>query len=94
MTTDASIFKNVDERFHSKVKVGNAKYIKVAGNGDVFIKSGTKLVTYVLLVPETDQNLLSVGQLLEKNYTMVFKDKKCLILDPSGCELISTKNSR
>ncbi|KAA3488257.1 pleiotropic drug resistance protein 3-like [Gossypium australe] len=93
MAADASNFKNVDKRFHSKVKVGNGQYIEAVRNGDVLIKtaSGTKLVTDVLLVLDIDQNLLSVGQLLEKNYSVIFKDNKWLILDLSRCELISTK---
>ncbi|KAA3475047.1 pleiotropic drug resistance protein 3-like [Gossypium australe] len=87
MTADANIFKSIDKSFNSKVKVGNDHR-----KGDVLIKtpSGTKLVTDVLLVPNIDQNLLSVGQLLEKRYFMVFNENKFLILDPSGCKLIST----
>ncbi|KAA3487960.1 golgin subfamily A member 3-like [Gossypium australe] len=53
---DVSIFKNVDKRFHSKVKVENDQYIEVVGKGDVLIKtpSGTKLVTDILLVLDID----------------------------------------
>ncbi|XP_016690843.1 uncharacterized protein [Gossypium hirsutum] len=93
MTVNTSLFKNVDKRFHSRVKFENDQYIEAIGNRDVLIKtlSGTKLFTDVLLVPGIDQNLLSVGKLLKKNYSVVFKENKCLILDPSGCELISTK---
>ncbi|XP_016673315.1 uncharacterized protein [Gossypium hirsutum] len=91
MTADEDIFKNVEKRFHSKLKVGNSQYIVAVRKGNFLIKtpSGTKLVT--LLVPNIDQNLLRVGQLLEKNYSVVFKENKCLILNSSGCKLISTK---
>jgi len=30
-------------------------------------------------VPEIDQNLLSVGQLLEKGYKVMFENKHCLV---------------
>lgn len=32
--------------------------------------------------------MLSVGQLLEKCYPIVFKNEECLIVDPCGCKLI------
>ena len=44
-----------------------------------------------MYVPEIDQNLLSVGQLLEKGYVVVFKDKTCEVFDTTGIKLISIK---
>ncbi|XP_022717694.1 uncharacterized protein LOC111276161 [Durio zibethinus] len=41
-----------------------------------------------------DQNLLSVGQLLENNYSLVFKDKACIIHDPTGHELFTVNMKR
>ncbi|XP_017624995.1 uncharacterized protein LOC108468629 [Gossypium arboreum] len=40
-------------------------------------------------VPEIDRNLLSIAQLLEKGYSIVFKGKECQISDPSGSVLMS-----
>ncbi|KAG4151962.1 hypothetical protein ERO13_D04G091716v2 [Gossypium hirsutum] len=51
--------------------------------------SGTKAISNVLLVSEFDQNLLSIGQLLEKNYTIIFKDRGCMIFDSLGQEIVS-----
>jgi hypothetical protein len=34
---------------------------------------------------------LSVGQLLEKGYSVVFKDKHCSISDPAGLEIFTIK---
>ena len=42
-------------------------------------------------VPKTDQNLLSVGQLLEKGYAVVFKDKTCEVFDTTSIKLMSIK---
>nr|GMD22252.1 Copia protein [Ipomoea batatas] len=44
-----------------------------------------------MLVPEISQNLLSVGQLLEKGYYVIFKNNKCFINDSCGAELFSVK---
>ena len=73
----------------SRVKVGNRQYIKVKGKGTIAIKSsaGIKLISDVLLVPKIDRNLLSVGQLLEKGYSVVFKNNICVITDPNGVVL-------
>ncbi|KAG8491339.1 hypothetical protein CXB51_014517 [Gossypium anomalum] len=91
MTPDASIFKSIDKSFKTKVKVGNGHLIKVEGKGDVLrsTPTGNKLILNVLLVPEIEKNLLSIAQLLEKGYSVVFKGNECQISDPSGSRLIS-----
>ena len=40
---------------------------------------------------EIDQNLLSVGQLIEKGFKVHFADKYCLIKDTSGQEMFKVK---
>ncbi|KAA3479300.1 pleiotropic drug resistance protein 3-like [Gossypium australe] len=91
MTPNETIFKSIDRSFSTRVKVGNGHYIKIKGKRDVLIDTptGTKLVSNVLLVPKIDINLFSIAQLLEKGYSMVFKDKECLISDPSRSKLMS-----
>ena len=42
-------------------------------------------------MPEINQSLLSVGQMLEKNYTLNFEDMRCTIFDPLGSELMFVK---
>ncbi|XP_017636057.1 uncharacterized protein LOC108478146 [Gossypium arboreum] len=77
----------------SKVKIGNGEYLEVKGRGIVAIEScvGTKLISDVLFVPEIDQNLLSVGQLVEKRFKVMFEEGMCLILGSSGNELFQIK---
>ncbi|XP_017617926.1 uncharacterized protein LOC108462496 [Gossypium arboreum] len=77
MTPDAAIFKSIDRSFKTRVKVGNGHFIKAEGKRDMLIDTptGAKLVSNVLLVPEIDRNLLSIAQLLEKGYFVVFKGK-------------------
>ena len=93
MSFDESLFKEVNKSEVSRVKVGNGQYIEVKGKGTVAIKSsaGIKLISDVLLVHKIDQNLLSVGQLLEKGYSVVFKNNMCVITDPKGVVLFSVK---
>jgi len=50
--------------------------------------SGIKYISDVLFVPEINQSLLSVGQMMEKNYSLHFKDMKCTIFDPFGSKLM------
>lgn len=86
MTYDESIFRNLDKSQIFKVRIGNGSFIEVKGRGSVAVDhdSGTKIISDVLYVPEINQNLLSVGQLLEKNYSVIFKNRTCVIYDPVG----------
>ena len=93
MTRTKSSFVNLDESFKSKVKLGDGKYVKVEGKGDITVvtKGGTpKLIKDVLYVPLLSQNLLSVGQLVEKGYALTFDRDKCTILDKKGEQAITT----
>jgi len=53
--------------------------------------SGIKTITYVLYVPDIDQNLLSVGRLIEKGFKVSFKDQHCVIFDTTGLEILKVK---
>ena len=91
MTPDAAIFKSLDRSCRTKVKIGNGHFIQAEGKGDVLIctPAGAKVISNVLLVPEIDRNLLSIAQLLEKGYSVMFKDNQCQINDPSGSKLMA-----
>jgi len=93
MTHDKDMFVKLDRTHSSKVRIGNEDYIEVKGIGDIAINagSGIKIISDVLYVPEINQNLLSVGQLLEKGYVVVFKDKTCEVFDTTGIKLMSIK---
>ena len=53
------------------------------GKGIISVKTkkGTKYVNDVLFVPKLNQNLLSVGQLVENGYRLHFEDGGCTIFD-------------
>ncbi|WKA09042.1 hypothetical protein VitviT2T_026720 [Vitis vinifera] len=89
MTYDQGLFKELDKTVTSKVRIGNGAYLAVKGKGTVAIEghTGLKLISNVLYVPEINQNLLSVGQLLEKGYKVLFEDNQCMIADAQGREV-------
>ena len=93
MTSNSKFFRNLDRSYESRVRIGNGEQLKVAGKGDITVQtpSGTKIITDVLFVPKIDQNLLSVGQLLDKRCSVVFKNNACVIYDAAGLELFSVK---
>ena len=44
-------------------------------------EKGTRLIHDVLLVPSLKENLLSIGQMMERGYTLHFEGGVCKILD-------------
>ncbi|OAY61756.2 hypothetical protein MANES_01G103601v8 [Manihot esculenta] len=93
MTYDRELFKKLDTSIITKVKIGNGERITARGKGTMSIESlsGQKLISEVLFVPDIDRNLLSVGQLLEKDYEVFFRKKCCTIIDPEGREVFRIK---
>ncbi|TYG52132.1 hypothetical protein ES288_D09G003700v1 [Gossypium darwinii] len=93
VTTDQTFFKELDKTIISKIKVGNGEFIPVKRKGTMAIESltGLKHITDVLYVPNIDQNLLSVGQLIEKGFKVIFEDKWCLIKDSKCRDVFKVK---
>ncbi|KAA3482946.1 pleiotropic drug resistance protein 3-like [Gossypium australe] len=95
IVSNESMFKRIDKSFSLRIRFGNDQIIKAKGKRDVQVSTptGTKVITNVLFVPDIDQNLLSVGQLIEKNYSVIFESRKCIISESHDHELISTDDS-
>jgi len=93
MTNDMSLFKELKPTAITKVRIGNGDHLPVRGKGTIAISShsGTKTISDVLYVPDIDQNLLSVGQLMEKGYKLNFEDNHCLIKDASDQEMFKVR---
>ena len=93
MTNDQTLFKELDKTIVSKVNIGNNEFISVKGKGTVTIESltGLKHISDVLYVPDIDQNLLSVAQLVEKGFKVIFEGKWCLIKDAEGINVFKVK---
>ncbi|RVW69919.1 Copia protein [Vitis vinifera] len=83
------LFKELEKTVTSKVRIGNGAYLAVKGKRTVAIEghTGLKLISNVLYVHEINQNLLSIGQLLEKSYKVLFEDNHCIIADAQGREV-------
>lgn len=83
MTGDENIFKEIDRSVKSQVKLGNGELVEVEGKGTIAVntKKGTRFIRDVLLVPKLDTNLLSVGQMMERGYSLYFNGDSCKIYD-------------
>ena len=93
MTNNHDLFKELDRTAISKVKTGNGDYIDVKGKGIVVINSLSclKYISDVLYVPNINHNLLSVGQLMEKGFKVMFENQWCLIKDNLGNNMFRVK---
>ncbi|KAA3472867.1 pleiotropic drug resistance protein 3-like [Gossypium australe] len=91
MAFNKVMFKELDTSSVSKVRIGNCEFIEAKSKGKAVIctQSGNKTISEVLFVPDIDQNLLGVGQLLEKGYSLIFENKTCVIKDPSDQVLVA-----
>ncbi|EOY21321.1 Uncharacterized protein TCM_012799 [Theobroma cacao] len=91
MTSKAELFSELDTDHCFSVKIGNGLILDAVGKGTVAIQiaSSTRYVLNVLLVPKTTQNLLRVGQLVDEDYMLVFKNNACTVYEPSGVYIMS-----
>ena len=83
MTRDRSRFVDLDESIKTQVKMGNGVIVQAQGLGTIGVqtKRGKKFIDEVLFVPDLEQNLLSLGQLLEHDYALNFDNGECSIYD-------------
>jgi hypothetical protein len=93
VTNNQDLFKELVRTAIFNVKIGNGDYIDVKGKRIVVLNSlfGLKYISDVLYVPDIDQNLLSVGQLMEKGFKVLFEDQWCLIKDNLGNNVFRVK---
>lgn len=90
MTGDESIFAKLDTSSNSQVKMGNDALVQAKGKGTIAVetKKGTRYLSDVLLVPDLEQNLLSVGQMVEHGYVVHFENDTCKIYEKGGSNQI------
>ncbi|XP_076890159.1 uncharacterized protein LOC143541145 [Bidens hawaiensis] len=84
MTGSRKWFINLDENFTHSVKLGNDLRLIVKGIGDIRFEAGgiTQVITRVYYVPDLTSNLLSIGQLQEKDLMVVIHSGVCKIYHP------------
>ncbi|KAL6320112.1 hypothetical protein AAG906_004621 [Vitis piasezkii] len=73
MTGNKNIFLDMDTTINSQVKMGNGDLVNVKGKA--------QLASKLKWEPTLEQNLLSVGQLVEHGYKLHFEDNECTIYD-------------
>ncbi|GKV53768.1 hypothetical protein SLEP1_g60283, partial [Rubroshorea leprosula] len=93
MTPNAAIFKSLDRKYNSKVRLGNGELMEVKGKGVVAVETqtGIKYIHDVLFVPNINYSLISVGQLIEHGYVLHFHDKICEVEDESGSKMFTVR---
>ncbi|XP_006588014.1 uncharacterized protein [Glycine max] len=91
MSSAKSMFRELNESLKSKVRLGDEKQLEVEGRGMIAIKTeqgNTKLLYDVQYVPNLAHYLLSVGQLLNSGYSVLFENDFCLICDKKSKEVV------
>ncbi|CAL2238017.1 unnamed protein product [Prunus armeniaca] len=93
MTGDEGLLVNIQRNLSSKVKMGTGEVVPVAGKGILVIKTklGKKHIHEVMLVPGLEENLLSVGQMMEHGYHLVFGGNEVSVYDNQSLENLIVK---
>ncbi|PRQ55987.1 putative RNA-directed DNA polymerase [Rosa chinensis] len=78
------LFSDYDEFFKDTMKLGNDAKMTVVGKGNIKLKIGGHVVKIcdVFYVPDLKSNLISIGQLQEKGYTIIMRKGCCQIMHP------------
>ncbi|CAL2234203.1 unnamed protein product [Prunus armeniaca] len=95
ITSQASLLVNIDTKVTAKVKMGTGDLVQATGKGTLVIntKSGPRYIKEVMLVPGLDENLLSVGKMVEHGYYLDFGNSMVEIFDDSSMENLVAKVS-
>ena len=84
MSSAKSFFKELDEAFKSEVTLEDDNQVQVDGKGTMAIRNSydnVNLLHSVYFIPSLSQNLLSVGQLMGRVFSLLFNDDSCVIRD-------------
>ncbi|CAN6586525.1 unnamed protein product [Malus baccata var. baccata] len=93
MTAYESLLSDLNINFTGKVKMGDGNIVKATGRGTVVIntKKGRKCIREVILVFGLDENLLSVGQMMEHGYFLLFGETMVEIYDDRSLSNLVTR---
>ncbi|BFG28891.1 hypothetical protein CerSpe_151650 [Prunus speciosa] len=93
MTSQQSLLINLDMSVTCKVKMGTGDLVQATGKGTLVVETrkGRRYINEVLLVPGLNENLLSIGQMLEHGYYILFGGNHALICDDSSLDNVVAK---
>lgn len=85
------------QKYKDNVKTASGEKFKVNGIGDCMLKSDKNVnvkMTNTLYVPDFKNNLLSVANICDKGYTVIFDSKGCKIIGEKGTTCIEAKRKQ
>ncbi|XP_034212743.1 uncharacterized protein LOC117625258 [Prunus dulcis] len=93
MTRNESLLTDIRTNVVGKVQMPNGELVNVAGMGTLAIDTtkGKKYIKEVMYLPGLKENLLSVGQMDEHGYYLVFGGKLCSIFEGPSLECLVIK---
>ncbi|KAI5348232.1 hypothetical protein L3X38_001119 [Prunus dulcis] len=93
MTGNKELLIDINSSVKGKVQMPIGELISIAGMGTLVLdtSSGTKYIREVMYLPGLKENLLSVGQMDEHGYHLVFGSSMCSIYDGSSLENLIMK---
>ncbi|KAK9077208.1 hypothetical protein SSX86_005544 [Deinandra increscens subsp. villosa] len=96
MTGFKEWFIKLDENYRHTVRLGNDLRLTVKGIGDVRmeVEGNTQVVSRVYYIPELTSNLLSIGQLQEKDLTIIIKQGLCRIYHADRGLIVTSNMTR
>ncbi|CAN6719030.1 unnamed protein product [Malus baccata var. baccata] len=88
-----NLLVNIRTNVAGKVQMPTGELIKVAGMGSLEIETnkGKKYIREVMHLPRLKENLLSVGQMDEHGYFLLFGGNMCSVFDVSSLENLVIK---
>jgi len=95
MSGKEELFATMDSTYKPKIKLGDEKALQVEGMGSMEVptQEGIKKVNNIYYTPNLRHNFLSIGQMIEKNYKLIFEDGKCIIFDKNNCNRVVTTST-
>ena len=88
MTGDRSFFKVFESKIGGNVTFGDGSKSQIKGKGIISLP-GLLDIANVLYVKGLKVNLLSISQICDQDFMVLFSKGKCLVMDESGKKLIS-----
>ncbi|KAM1067643.1 hypothetical protein ACFX2B_022674 [Malus domestica] len=93
MTSQEFALINLDRSVTCKVKMGTSDLVQATGKGTLVVETqcGKRYINEVLLVLGLDENLLSVGQMMEHGYYVLYGGNMAVIFDDSSLNNVVAK---